>query len=188
MFPKYKRILCLALSLLLCLSFCACKKEVPLSETKEEIKNEDTKKPNTPAADNSDPFVAEEILYDMNTWLGRGDSGKLKEKNEYTITEIKSEKDLAPYKQYMFFLSQENIDSLFAENSGKCFLVELTGRTDHTLYGTSSILKEGECITIYVSAEEYADEVIPLHTYFLLQFPKGTYSDEKIEIEFLEVT
>lgn len=187
MFPKYKRILCLALSFLLCFSFCACKKEAPNPETEETQTKEETKKPALPSPDDSNVIASEEILYDMNTWLGRGDSGKLEQKGDYKITEIKSKKDLDPYKDYMYFLSQEDVDSLFAEKNGKCILVELTGRTEHTLYGTSSILREGDNITVYVSVEEYKEEVLPLHTYFLLHFPSEIYTDEKIRLSFIEV-
>ncbi len=186
MFPKYKRILCLALSLLLCLSFCACKKEAPPAETEGAQKNEDTKKPSASTPEDSDFIADEELLYDMNTWLGRGDSGKLEQKGDYKITELKSQKDLEPYKDYMYFLSQEDIDSLFTEKNGKCILVELTGMTEHTLYGTASVLREGDNITVYVSVEEYEEEVLPLHTYFLLHFPGKIYTDEKIQLAFVE--
>ena len=186
MFPKYKRILCLALSLLLCLSLCACKKDAPSSESENENKTEENKKPNINAAEDYDPIPDEEILYDMNTWLGRSETGKLEQKGDYKITEIKSEKDLAPYKDYMYFLTQENIDSLFQNKGDKCLLVELTGRTEHTLYGTASIMKGTDTITIYVSVEEYADEIMPLHTYFLLHIPAKLYTEEKIELVFVE--
>ncbi len=183
MFALCKKILCLTGAFLLCLSLLACAKEAPATTTQEPEKNTTLNEESTPPAETYTPLVEEELLSKMETWLGRGDSGNVGEKDSFATTVIKTKKDLEPYLGYMYGLKNEDIDRILADKKGKCLLVELTGITENTLYSTASILRGSGGIKIYISTAE-VEETLPLHTYFLLYFPEEIYSGEEIEFLF----
>ena len=184
MFQNFKKTICFIIALLLCFSLCACKQEEPVTTKPTATNTEEEKKPATPPSSENNLIVDEEILHKTNAWLGRGDSGKLLENDSYKITEIKSKNDLAPFRQYMYNLTDKDIDTFLADEGGKCILVELTGKDEHTLYGTSSILETGSTISIFVSIDEESEESLPMHTYFLLHFPSEIYDGQNFAIVF----
>ncbi|MBE6712407.1 MAG: hypothetical protein E7580_02670 [Ruminococcaceae bacterium] len=188
----YKRVVFAILALILCLGCTACgeeqaeqktggKEKAPAATKKEENKTEQSA-PEVPNQAPYDQLPYEELQGKIGAWLGWSETGTLTERDQYSIVKIKSKKDLDPYRTSMFNFSAED-EKKILEGSGTCVLVELTGATEHTLYGTSSIMRGGNTITIIVSTDEVED-ILPKYTFFLLYFPEEYYNGEIIDLAF----
>ncbi len=185
-----KRLLFALLALVVCAGLAACKEEEtpattqdPATQTKEETS---TVIP-VPTTEEEDDFIYEipdeELLGKIGAWRGMSESGTLPERDQFNMVTIKSKKDLDPYRDYLSNFSAEDEKRILEDTAGTCVLIELTGATENTLYGTSSITHGGNAITIIISTDEVED-VIPKHTFFLLYFPEQYYHGEIIDVAF----
>ena len=180
--PITARTLCVLGAALCCLSCFSCGKKPAQSTTKATADTRDSAEVRT--AETPDEIPEEEILYRIETWLGRGDEGKMTEMDSFATLAIESKKDLAPYRQYFEGLTDEDVDRILKDEGGKCILAEMIGPTENTLYGTSSITKHAGVINVMVSTDQETEDTIPLHTFFLLYFPSDIYQGESIQFIF----
>lgn len=179
-----KRLFCAAGAILLCLSHFACAKDQPITTEEDETETGLLTKDRSPVSEEEYDYAEEEeLLGKMETWLGYADSGKLSAPDSFTTTVIDDKKDLDPYRNFISGFTSEDEARILEDDGGKCILVELTGKTEYTLYGTSSVMKNGSSITVVVSTDE-VEEAGALHTYFLLYFPSDIYDGEVIDITF----
>ena len=189
----YKRALFCLLAFLVCLSCFGCKGEEAPATTADELltKTEDGKQdpsaPLDPTSEVADEYLEDipdgELLGKIGAWRGMAESGTLQERDQYKMVTIKSKADLDPYRQYLTNFTEEYEKTILEDDGGTCVLIELTGTTENTLFGTSSISQAGSAITILISADEVED-VIPKYTFFLLYFPEEIYNGEVISIDF----
>ena len=186
-----KRLFLCLLASLICFCCTACKAETPSATTDElstETKTEE-KNPSSPnpTMEETEEIIEEfddgELLGQISAWRGMAESGTLQERDQYKMITIKSKKDLDPYRQYLSNFTEEYEKAILEDDAGTCVLIELTGTTENTLYGTSSILQAGNSISILISADEVED-VIPKYTFFLLHFPEKIYNGEVISVDF----
>ncbi len=186
-----KRLFLCLLASLICFCCTACKAETP-SATADELSTETKTEENDPSSPNPTMEETEEIIEEfddgellgqISAWRGMAESGTLQERDQYKMITIKSKKDLDPYRQYLSNFTEEYEKAILEDDAGTCVLIELTGTTENTLYGTSSILQAGNSISILISADEVED-VIPKYTFFLLHFPEKIYNGEVISVDF----
>ncbi len=176
-----KKMLCLILSALLCLSLFSCKKEEPVTRT--ETESAETKTEETKEIEKND-VPENELLGDVESWLGASDNGPLKDAGSYETRFIETSADLDPYRSYFAALSAEDEKRMLEDKNGKILLVEMTGDTQHTLYSTANIIRYGKEINIYITKCESEEEILPFNTYFLFYFPSTLYHGENITVTF----
>lgn len=190
----YKRLLFCLLAFLVCLSCVACKGEsVPATteedglHTKTENGENEPSNPASPTYEETEEVIEEfsdgELLGKVGAWRGMSESGTLQERDQYKMITVKSKKDLDPYREYLSNFTEEYEKTILEDTAGTCILIELTGTTENTLFGTASILQAGNAITVVISSDEVED-VIPKYTFFLLHFPEKIYNGEVINIDF----
>lgn len=190
----YKRLLFCLLAFLVCFGCVACKSEpAPLTTAEDGLsaKTEDGGMEPSDALTSTfeeteeviEEFSDDELLGKVGAWRGMSESGTLQERDQYKMITVKSKKDLDPYREYLSNFTEEYEKTILEDTAGTCVLIELTGTTEHTLFGTSSILQAGNSITILVSSDEVED-VLPKYTFFLLHFPEKIYNGEFINIDF----
>ena len=188
-----KRFLFCLLAFLVCFVCVACKNEPASTSTEEDSSAQTQNDESNPSQSPLDPmeesndFVEEEddgeLLGKIDAWRGMSESGTLQERDQYKMITVKSKKDLDPYRQYISNFTEEYEKTILEDTAGACVLIELTGTTENTLFGTSSIMQAGSSITIIISTDE-VEEVIPKYTFFLLYFPEEIYNGEVISIDF----
>lgn len=188
-----KRFLFCLLAFLTCFVCVACKNEPAPTSTEEESSAQTQNDESNPSQSPLDPMEESndfvegeddgELLGKIGAWRGMSESGTLQERDQYKMITIKSKKDLDPYRQYISNFTEEYEKTILEDTAGTCVLIELTGTTENTLFGTSSIMQAGNSITIIISTDEVED-VIPKYTFFLLYFPEEIYNGEVISIDF----
>ena len=188
-----KRILFAVLALILCLGCVSCAEEEKKQATNDEKKAEEVKTqatdenggelPPIPEEEFVDEIPDDELLGKIGAWRGWAEEGSLVERDQMKLIHIKSKSDLDPYRKYMSSFSAEDEKKLLEDEAGACVLVELTGATENTLYGTASVIQAADTITIVISVDEVED-VLPKNTFFLLYFPAEYYNGETIQATF----
>lgn len=191
-----KRMLLCLLSCIVCFSCAACNSQASPDETatdetaadeKQSAETRDGGSSDAPSYEETEEVIEEitegELLGKVGAWRGMSEDGTLQERDQFKMITVKSKKDLDPYRQYLSNFNEEYEKTILEDTSGTCVLIELTGTTENTLYGTSSIIQEGNAITILVSTDE-VEEVIPKYTFFLLHFPGDIYNGETINVVF----
>ncbi len=178
---RFFQNICLCLALVTCLCATGCAKDKKAEpKTQEETETSPETKPQD--AVTYDAYLEAELLPKMETWRGSSYTGHLKDSEMISSTVIQSADQLDPYRGDIAGLTAEEEARLLADDGGIVLLIELKGKTEHTLYGIPSVLKDSNMITIHVSQEE--DEAGPLYTYFLLYFPNEIYSGESFNFIF----
>ena len=178
-----KKMLCLILSALLCLSLFSCKKEETVTLT-EAPTAESTEKTETIESGDASVAIENDIMGDIPSWLGYSESGLVKDIGAYETNILETAADLDPYRAYLSGLTAEEEAEMFQDEKGLVLLVEMTGETQHTLYSTANIVHYGDFIHIYITKCESEEEILPLHTYFLFYFPSTLYHGEDVTVSF----
>ena len=174
-----RKILSFALAALCALSLFSCSK-------KEEVKKTEEVPATTLAPlvfDDYDYAEEIELLDNIDTWLGYGDTGFVEEKGSFEITVINNRKELDPYRKYIFDLSEKEENKMFNDIGGRIFLIEFTSDNEYTLFSSDTIQKYGSSLILGVSKLEDTEPTDP-HTFFLLHIPSSVYEGESLEIVF----
>ena len=186
----FKRTLALLLAAMTCFACTACKSESDTTTTEDTAttatQGKEESAPSTAPQETEEEIVIEipegELLGLVDGWRGSSETGKLTERDQFSVVNIKSKKDLDPYRAYIANFTEEDEKAILSD-SGACILIELTGATEYTLYGTASITQVGNAITVFISVDE-AEDPLPKHTYFLIHIPEKHYNGEIIEVAF----
>lgn len=179
----FKRILLSAFAVLLCFGLAACGNDSAKPQTQTETDTAPTQSvPPVSSTENRDDSFEEELLGKIDTWRGSGESGKLSEADQFHSERIRTAKDLDPYRKYMEGFSAEDEQRILNED-GYCLMIEITGKTEYSRFGTSTVYKSGSVITVAISQEE-ADFPEPSHTFFLLYFSPEYYNGEIVDVIF----
>lgn len=188
-----KRLLFATIAFLLCFSCISCsKQEEKVTSTEEaaltatatvEKEQEIIPAPQTIVEEEfKDEIPEDELLGKIGAWRGWAGSGTLTTR-DHQLIRIDSKKDLDPYREYLSNFTAADEKKILADKEGICVLVELMDINQHTMFGTSSIVRGGSAITIIISVDEVEEE-LPSHTFFLLYFPEEYYNGEVIDLAF----
>ena len=173
--------ICLCLALITCLYATGCAKDNKTAPKTQEETETSQAKPQD--AVTYDAYLDAELLPKMETWRGSSSNGHLEDTERIRSTVIQSADHLTPYRGDIAGLTAEEEARFLADNGGTVLLIELKGETERTLYGISSVLKDSNMITVYISQEE-GEEAEPLYTYFLLYLPNEIYNGESFNFVF----
>ncbi len=178
-----KRLFLLLLACLACLACTACKTAKEPSSTQTQEISDSLPLTNNETEEILNELPEDELLGKIGAWRGFADSGKLTDREQFSMVTIKSKADLEPYRAYLTNFTEADEKMILEDKAGACVLIELTGTTEHTLYGTSSIAQAGNAITVMISTDE-TEDTLPMHTFFLLYFPEKYYNGEIIDLAF----